>query len=171
MTKIYKNGFPDKTTALTIQLLNNIDDIDPLMFLRIKNQDCVDIDVDFLGFIEQYNCLAKIIPLNFHIYDIGCALAPQAYYFRKHISYLGIDPFKRERFSFENTKFYVGKIEDFIEEKIEIKKPNFAICNYVPNLNKELVSKHFDNMFIFYPSMEDNPFKIIGSMLNRLKQS
>jgi len=68
---------------------------------RVLQQPMCDIEPDFLGFIDKYYHLSKIMPLHFTIIDFGCSYAPQAYYFRKHKQYIGIDfSTINERFSF-----------------------------------------------------------------------
>jgi len=124
------------------------------------NEMC-DIDQEFLGFVGIYRALSEIIPKHFNIVDLGCAYAPQAFYFEDHASYVGVDVGLGERFSVENTKHYVGTIERFIESFVP-SGPIFAICSYVPPWhgdNRAMVRAAFENCFVYYP--EADPSDII----------
>jgi hypothetical protein len=50
-----------------------------------------DIDPDFLGFLEPYEALSRIIPRGRTILDLGCGYAFQSWYFRHHRKYIGVD--------------------------------------------------------------------------------
>jgi len=49
-----------------------------------------DFDEGFLGFMGTYMHLARLIPLDRVVYDVGCAHAFQAWFFREHRGYVGI---------------------------------------------------------------------------------
>ena len=121
----------------------------PEMVKRVQGQKMCDIDGSFLGFVDTYYYLSKIIPLNWTVIDFGCAYNPQAYFFRKHKKFIGVDFVIRERFKFENTVLFEGKISDYLKTK-----PNdymvFAICNNVPSDEAKLVREYFQDCFIFY---------------------
>lgn len=119
--------------------------------------DC-DVDSSFMGFTEIYKNLAKMIPEHFTIVDLGCAYAPQSYYFRNHKKYLGIDLEHKYRFHFPNSEFWIGKIADFVHSEVYNgldQESSLAICSYVPPWygdNQEIARTSFQNVFSFYPS-------------------
>ena len=117
------------------------------MFKEVLEQDECDIEGLFLGFVDIYYFLSKIIPKDFTVIDFGCAYAPQAYYFRNHKAYIGINNSIKKRFTFKNTTHINGKIEDNLD--FEDKK-TFAICSYVPTSTNE-IRKRFKNLFVYYP--------------------
>lgn len=121
----------------------------PKMFEEVLKQDMCDIDGSFLGFIETYYYLSKIIPKNWTVVDFGCAYMPQAYYFRKHKAFIGVDIGDCKRFHFNNTDLFIGTIADYLKLNPSIKKV-FAICNNVPSPETKLVRKHYPNCFIYY---------------------
>lgn len=49
-----------------------------------------DFDEGFLGFMGTYMHLARLVPLDRVVYDVGCAHAFQAWFFREHRGYVGI---------------------------------------------------------------------------------
>ncbi len=132
----------------------------PMQMLEVFSNDQCDIDCTFMGFTEIYENLAKIIPKHFTIVDLGCAYAPQSFYFRNHKRYIGVDLRKINRFYFRNTEFWIGKIDDFVISmdylELDLDK-TFAICSYVPPWhgdNIEITRTNFRNVFTFYPSSE-----------------
>ncbi len=110
--------------------------------------------------------MSKIIPEHFTVVDLGCAYAPQAFFFEKHRQYIGVDVDDCRRFRGRNTKHVVSTIADFINNHArEIERPRFAICSYVPPWhgdNGRLVRNNFENAFVYYPegSTPFNPFRI-----------
>lgn len=122
----------------------------------VFDQDC-DIDAEFLGFTNIYANLASIIPLHWTIIDFGCAYAPQAWLFKDHRKYVGVDVGDRRRFHAPNTEHVVSTIHDFIRDRASLFdiKTTFAICSYVPDWhhkNRELVRAAFDSVFTYYPA-------------------
>lgn len=123
---------------------------------RVFEQEHCDIDPSFIGFIDIYKNLSEIIPKHFTIVDLGCAYAPQAYYFKDHKKYIGVDIFLGERFRADNTKHLQITIRDFCDVFASSfdKDETFAICNYVPPWhgdNREMARKYFENLFVYYP--------------------
>jgi hypothetical protein len=110
--------------------------------------DC-DIDCTFLGFIDTYYYLAKIIPLHWTVVDFGCAYNAQAYYFRKHKKFIGVDPCVKVRFSFENTELFTGTIAQYLKSNPPVEQV-FAICNNVPSRQTEMIREYYPNCFIYY---------------------
>ena len=141
------------------------DETDPALHLlpeyqldRVLGQDICDIDPTFLGFTSIYLALASIIPKHWTIVDLGCAYAPQAFIFKDHRAYIGVDlGLAKERFEAENTTHYTMPIADFIDKHGPDlhEDTTFAICSYVPpwhHDNMALVRGAFKNVFTYYPS-------------------
>lgn len=119
---------------------------------KVFGQQYADIDGDFLGFVDTYYYLSKLIPKHWIVIDFGCAYAPQAYYFRKHKEYIGICPSVDKRFFFENTTHCTDTIKGWLEKAGKMNTDEvFAICNYVPSPETELVRQTFKNCYVFYP--------------------
>ena len=129
---------------------------------RVLNQNEVDIDPEFLWFIHIYKNLSEIIPKHFTVIDLGCAYAPQTYYFSEHKEYIGVDVFPGERFSGHNTDHYIMGIEKFCKWHDFDPKETFAICSYVGKAS-EYVRGYFENVFTFYPHGGEKPVVRRGS--------
>jgi hypothetical protein len=121
----------------------------PKMFKEVLEQNMCDIDGDFLGFIDTYYYLSKLIPKSWVVVDFGCAYNPQAYYFRRHRAFVGVDKGIKKRFHFENTELFDGTIKDYLKTKPS-KEKVFAICNNVPSKEKEMVRRYYPNCFVYY---------------------
>lgn len=123
---------------------------------RVFNSDMGDIDGEFLGFVNFYHHLSRIIPKEWIVIDLGCAYAPQSFYFEGHVEYVGVDLLVKERFCGVNSVFYEMSIEQFISKHLheyDLDK-TFAICSYVPPWggdNAKMVRDAFKNCFVFYP--------------------
>ena len=46
---------------------------------RVFKQEYCDIGTEFIGFMDTYYYLSKIIPKEYTVYDFGCAYNPQCY--------------------------------------------------------------------------------------------
>ncbi len=108
-----------------------------------------------------YNAISKIIPLSFEVIDFGCGKAQQAWYFRNHKKYIGIDNITPigNRYLFINTEHIKQDINDFINSKIndiDIDINNtFAISIYLPALSEIYINRIkevFTNLYIYYPA-------------------
>jgi hypothetical protein len=134
---------------------------------RVFNAKICDINREFLGFLGIYERLSQIIPKHWTIVDLGCAYAPQAFLFRDHAKYVGVDlPWKNlefypeakiERFQAPNTVIYEMSIAKFIEQHIGnfSLDTTFAICSYVPPWggdNMKCAREAFKNVFTYYPA-------------------
>lgn len=133
-------------------------------FERVYRCGYCDLDHDFLGFIDTYYHLSRIISDEYTIVDLGCAFAPQSYFFRNFRKYIGVDiaceTFFRQNESDGNCSFY-GRtgITEFLHDifptlGIEPCKC-FAIMNFVPDFEgvyKGEAKKVFPNMYSFYPT-------------------
>lgn len=124
----------------------------PDMFKEVLSQDYCDIDYSFLGFIDTYYYLSKLIPRHWVVIDFGCAFNPQAYFFRKHKKYIAVDSeIKIKRFYFQNTTLYECSILEYLKQEPPTKEV-FAICNYVSSADTKLVREYYPNCYVFYPS-------------------
>lgn len=138
------------------RLFKNLLKYDKEMVKHVFDTDNCDIDSSFLGFVDTYYYLSKIIPRRYTVIDFGCAYSPQAYYFRKHKKYFGIDPNTKENFNFENTTFLQMTIESYLESVKHpffdefFEKDCFAIANNVPSIEVNLIKNKFKNLYIFY---------------------
>ena len=132
-------------------------DIPKEQMKKVLSQDMCDIDGDFLGFTDVYEHLAAIIPSHWTIIDLGCAYAPQAWIFKDHKEYVGVDISDCVKFAALNTKHLTMSIKDFCEKhaKEYDQDETFAICSYVPpwGADNMKISRHyFKNVFTYYPS-------------------
>jgi len=118
-----------------------------------------DIDPSFLGFMDTYELLAKLIPANWTVYDFGCGYGFQCYFFRKHKRFIMVNPEHREEYDVfapkEWCEYQAKTTGEFINSNVLTGRQNFAICNYVPPWHGEnsgaLVRKHFEYCYVFYP--------------------
>lgn len=141
----------------------------PDQVCRVLSTPNCDIDPEFLGFVDFYAHLSALIPRHWTVIDLGCAYAPQAWYFRNHREYLGIDGFTPlpARFAFPNSRHLEQRIETFLDDyeagRIAARKPVFAVMNYVPvnSVTKERVRATFPHLFVYYPQRdpEDSDFE------------
>lgn len=123
----------------------------------LSQKDC-EYDFQFMGFIDVYESLSRIVPKRAIIIDFGCYLAAQSYFFKNHAAYIGVDTEHMTRFQPKNATHYVGTIQEYIENELpELLKDTrieriFAICSYVPDDEaRELVRKTFPNVLCYYP--------------------
>ncbi|SOC40109.1 hypothetical protein SAMN05892877_1077 [Rhizobium subbaraonis] len=131
---------------------------------RVLGQHMCDIDPTFLGFTNIYLALASVIPKHWTIVDLGCAYAPQAFIFKDHETYIGVDlGIAKERFEAGNTTHYTMPIAEFIDKYGADfhQETTFAICSYVPpwqNDNMALARGAFKNVFTYYPASPRDRF-------------
>lgn len=120
---------------------------------RVFHQEHVDIDYEFIGFIDIYKSLSLIIPKHFTVIDLGCAYNPQCFYFQEHKEFIAVDEGAIERFRSGNCTIYAMRIAEFIEEHLHHYNldETFAICSYVGDEAMKLARKHFRNLFTYYP--------------------
>ena len=140
----------------------------PEQCTRVLDQPRAQIDSTYLGFVNTYEALARLIPLDWTVVDVGCSYAAQAYYFRKHKAYIGVERRTRpltKTFCFQNSEFVWMKGEEFVKSQRHMGQLNldktFAICNYVPcgpakpvgeDDVQTAVRKAFKNVYCFYPA-------------------
>lgn len=125
---------------------------------EVMSQDMCELDSEFLGFVDVYKNLSRIIPKGSIVIDFGCYPAAQSYFFARHKMYIGVDVVSMRRFTPPNSVHYTMSIQNFIqievpklfEEYDELKL--CAICSYVPDFQAtEMVRKTFPNVFCYYP--------------------
>jgi len=123
---------------------------------EVFDQDMVDIEPCFLGFVNFYERLSEIIPKHFTVIDLGCAYNPQCFFFTEHKQYIAVDISDCKKFRSDNCIIYEESIEDFIKNRLHsfLLEETFAICSFVPDWggnNIEMVRKSFKNVFTYYP--------------------
>lgn len=127
-------------------------------YIKALNEDefaWAEMDQTFLGFVDIYRELAKIIPKSRTVIDFGCAYAPQAYYFRNHAKYIGINPTKHAVLYLKNAE-YVFTSGQAVLESYTAKESDFAIINYVPDFElAKLVKAKFRDCWSFYVAGAD----------------
>ena len=135
-----------------------VEKVDPTFWDRCSKMDMCDIDEEFMGFTDIYKNLARIIPKDRIVIDLGCAYAPQSVYFVKHKRYIGVDlPHDNTaRVNTTNSTYFEMTIREFIEKELpKIKDEKvFAICSYVPpwhDDNEQLAKDNFKDLFVYYP--------------------
>ena len=131
-------------------------DIIPLKEVNEKlSQDYCELDLEFACFEEQYRAVANNVPDDYTIIDFGCYMAAQAYLFKNHEAYIGVDTVDcLERFATENTTHYIMSIQEFIKKELPKYKGKkvYAICNYVPDEDaRDLVTMACENFMVYYP--------------------
>lgn len=125
---------------------------------------------EYLGFVEIYKHLADIIAPHWRVVDLGCAAAPQAYYFKKHENYIGVDVESTPRFTFENTEHWTMDIDEAVKRyRGQNLKRVFAICSAVPD-NTSMLRQTFPNLFVWYPSPVSLSFPGRISLTNEKKR-
>lgn len=123
----------------------------------LAQPDC-ELEIDFPGFVHIYHALSKIVPRSLVVIDFGCYMAPQCWFFRKHIKYIGVDITTLKRFSAGTfVEHHISSIEDWIENHYNDYNPKacFAICSYVGYKQMKLVSEKYPNCYCFFPNNPD----------------
>lgn len=146
----------ERFDKINSQLVSELKDAGHCKFMDklFCSPDC-DIDSSFLGFVDCYAYLSNLIPLDRVIYDMGCCYGMQAWFFRDHYKYVGVDALTTTEYQLQlsNTEYHHTTIEKFLKTAV-IEDPHFAICNYVPPWgadNEKLVRERFRHLFVYYP--------------------
>ena len=142
--------------------------------LDILHSEGGDIEPDFLGFVEIYYYLSMLIPADRVIYDLGCSTGLQAWFFRNHEKYVGIDLHANSKYQLRTpvSEYHSMSAVDFVHVNV-IDGVHFAICNYVPNCGRwtEEVIPCFTDIFVYYPKYRHNPFDAMCRKLLELKDA
>ena len=125
---------------------------------KVFSYDRCELEGDFLGFTATYRHLSMIIPLHFTVVDFGCNHGCQAFYFKTHKKYIGIDatiPLEH-RLNTPNSEHLLMSGQAFIESLVDKPRiesyPMFAISNYVPSPELNLLIRaKFPDLYVFYP--------------------
>lgn len=112
------------------------------------------IHPDFMGFVQTYWHLSKILPKETVIYDFGCAYNAQSFFFTEFERYYAIEP-ECEGCIFQapNCEVFEMTARQFVTTK-NVEYNSFAIVNYVPMWHEdviELIHENFQNCYTFYP--------------------
>ena len=96
---------------------------------RLLSQDYCELEPDFLCFEPAYQAVAKYVPKDYIIVDCGCYLALQAYLFREHRRYIGIDCLEKQQlFQFQSETEHKDR---FRREKLRapVFEPEYILHN------------------------------------------
>ena len=126
-----------------------------------------EMDGSFLCFEDYYEeVLANTTPDTI-ILDLGCAYAPQCWYFKDYDRYIGVDlpNFDNIRFQTSNSKFYIMSIQKFIKEILPTLNLNLnktvAICSMVPDKEAlEMVKETFPRHYVVYPTLTEKSIQL-----------
>lgn len=132
-----------------------------------------EIGPDFMCFEEPYQAAVRVADKDSIILDLGCAYAPQAYYFSKCKHYIGVDlPMVRPehplnypnikpetRFHPDNARFYIMTIQQFIQTVLPELKLDMnhviAVCSAVPDTQaRQFVIDTFPIHYVSYPGQK-----------------
>lgn len=132
----------------------------PRQEIEAKIEYMHDFTSEFVGFVDVYYHLSKIIPKDWTVIDFGAAHNPQSYFFTEHKKYIAVNPLSGIEeddgmFCPPNCEIYRMTTGEFLNTIDYPKEKVFAICNFVPNWHGEdsikLVHENFRNTYTFYP--------------------
>lgn len=120
----------------------------------VRDDGCFGIDLDFLGFMEDYENIAMLVrhravvhgmqhvlgglrrqpvpaPQPFTVYDVGCATALQHVLFDPQVAYVGIDEGRQPepRFFREGCRFVPGRFRDVVDTLDIDRKSSIGVAN------------------------------------------
>lgn len=125
---------------------------------RILEEGDGDIEPSFMGFFDAYYALSMVVPKGRTVYDLGCSHGAQAFFFRDHKGYVGVDCNNvNRRYQQTNVQHIQADLYEWIKRPGEPVQPSFAIFNYVPVSLEPDLSRRFPHHFVFYPQRGDNP--------------
>lgn len=127
---------------------------------RDSDSASAELDASFLCFDNYYEDVLDHTSPDTVILDLGCAYAPQCWYFKDYERYIGVDlPFMNNvKFQSPNAEFYLMSIQRFIKEVLPTLHLDLnhtvAICSMVPDKEAlELVRDTFPRHYVVYPSL------------------
>lgn len=99
--------------SLSLRLYQNWMKENTALTQKVMHQKNCEIDPEFMGFVDVYYHLSKIIPKHLTVIDIGCCYAPQCLYFKNHHKYIGVGRlFLKKNDQKVCQFFYCGKGKD-----------------------------------------------------------
>lgn len=125
-----------------------------------------ELEPDFLCFENNYEPVARIVPKEFTIVDMGCYQAAQCYLFAKHKLYVGVDCYEKclseryappMRFQAENTVHIVSTINFFISRFLRMfdLSKTYFIASAVPDFTEtETLLYVTKNCLVSYPGKQ-----------------
>lgn len=146
--------------------LNTFEEITAYLLSLIPKEEIDKLDgtlgefcPEFMGFVDIYYYLSKVIPKDWTVIDFGAAYNVQAYFFTKHKKFIAVNPISavgdNGMFQPDNCDIYRMTTGEFMNTIDYPKEKVFAICNFVPNWYGEdsikLVHDNFRNCYTFYP--------------------
>ena len=149
----------DETSAMrSLHRLRNLIPKEEL-YSKLSQEGC-ELEEDFLGFLNTYEAVSRFVPTKMVIVDFGCYMAAQAYFFKNHAAYIGVDYFERgklsrlKRFETSNSIMLIQSIQ----EAIRILPSNYyAICSAVNDASaRKIISRKYPNHCIRYPNLPDD---------------
>lgn len=135
-----------------------LSEIDKNQLNKIFSYPEMELEPDFLGFLEVYQELAKKIQKRFAVVDLGCNHAFQAWLFREHALYVGVDngiP-SAYRLWTDNANHFDMSIQDFFKKYSYRNNPFiFYICSYVPDVEGRKLTAKCRYFYSYYPPDEE----------------
>lgn len=135
-----------------------LSEIDKTQLNKIFSYPEMELEPDFLGFLEVYQELAKKIPKRFAVVDLGCNHAFQAWLFREHVLYVGVDNgiTSEYRLWTDNANHLDMSIQDFFKKYPYRNNPFiFYICSYVPDIEARKLTAKCRYFYSCYPPDEE----------------
>lgn len=124
---------------------------------RLLSQDYCELEPDFLCFEPAYQAVAKYVPKDYIIVDCGCYLALQAYLFREHRRYIGIDCLEKqqlfqnlERASTANSLMLSTRVQD-MRSWLWQGERLYVMAVAVPDREVQEAVRRMPNHFLWYP--------------------
>lgn len=149
----------DETSAM--RSLHRLRNLIPKEELYSKlSQDGCELEEDFLGFLNTYEAVSRFVPTKMIIVDFGCYMAAQAYFFKNHRRYIGVDFYELGEFShlerFETSNSIM--LKQSIQEAARILPSEYyAVCSAVNDASaRKIISRKYPNHCIRYPNLPDD---------------
>ena len=124
-----------------------------------------ELEQDFLCFADVYEAAAKVAPKYWKILDLGCNQAIQAYLFRDHEQYIGVDSHVpiEHRYAAPNVVHQMAEAALWLTTS-EIARTldparTFVIVSYVPDsrvIRTLMAGFSFTNVLSYYPASDPN---------------
>lgn len=154
MTPVSEELIKDKNEEISHLLYDELIPKEQIEEVFAEYYTDAEICRDFIGFVSTYYYLSKLIPKNWTIIDFGCGYNAQCFLFKDHKEFLAVDKSPSKKFKSNNCIIFNVSISDFLYIYLEYENnidKTFAICNYVPSKDRDIIKKYFNNLYIFYP--------------------